>query len=422
MPQPRTIAPVLQSILTANAGRKPKLVSLKLQRMNQDAFSFFRGTNHLLAQYWPDLKPPDLGPHLLQCGDLHLENFGAYQTDDGTFLYDINDFDEALVAPCCLDLVRCTASILVAAECWRLTPLAALGMALVFLDRYRETVTSHSLRKDDVPQMGRGPIWELLGETAQTSQTALLNRNTTIVKGKKREIIVSKTKHPPVGPNRAKRIREALKGYAATRPDPKAYKVLDITGRIAGTGSLGARRYLVLIDGGKTPETNRLLDIKEEFPPSLEACAGSAQPDFGAHEADRVVDAQRTLQAKPAAGLGVLSIDGKSYRIRELIPDDNRTSLSRFLKQPDKLRQAIEEAGQLAGCSHLRGIQHRRKGDRTNELVKWAASSSLDAVLVAAARYAERTRVDFEEYQTALADPKNLPSALRPRPAAKSGK
>ena len=49
--------------------------------------------------------PLDLGPAILQCGDLHLENFGAYQTDDGEFRFDINDFDEALVAPCSLDLV-----------------------------------------------------------------------------------------------------------------------------------------------------------------------------------------------------------------------------------------------------------------------------------------------------------------------------
>jgi uncharacterized protein (DUF2252 family) len=30
---------------------------------------------------------------VLICGDLHLENYGAYRTDEGYFLYDINDYD-----------------------------------------------------------------------------------------------------------------------------------------------------------------------------------------------------------------------------------------------------------------------------------------------------------------------------------------
>ncbi|MBV8556324.1 MAG: DUF2252 family protein, partial [Planctomycetaceae bacterium] len=82
--------PVVDEILRYNRDRKPRLVRLKLQRMDQDAFAFFRGTDHLFARAWPELRPPDVGPSILICGDLHLENFGAYRTDDGEFLYDIN--------------------------------------------------------------------------------------------------------------------------------------------------------------------------------------------------------------------------------------------------------------------------------------------------------------------------------------------
>src|SRR3954453_17234746 len=137
-------ASALVSVLKFNEGRKPRLVRWKLKQMARDAFAFFRGSAHLYADAWPDLRPPDEGPEIALCGDLHLENFGAYRDDEGELLYDINDFDEALVAPCSLDLVRCATSILLAAELWRLTPLQASGMVLRYLDRYRSTLNGRN--------------------------------------------------------------------------------------------------------------------------------------------------------------------------------------------------------------------------------------------------------------------------------------
>ena len=76
---------VLEAIVQFNRGRKRKLVRLKLRRMLDDPFTFFRGTNHLFARAWPELHPPEVGPDILICGDLHLENFGAYRTSAGRF-------------------------------------------------------------------------------------------------------------------------------------------------------------------------------------------------------------------------------------------------------------------------------------------------------------------------------------------------
>ena len=141
---------VVDEIVAFNRDRDPKLVRLKFRRMAKNPFAFFRGTAHLFAADWPRLIPPDVGPSILICGDLHLETFGAYRADDGDFLYDINDFDEALVAPCGLDLVR-AASVLLAAQLWKHTPVQAMRSVLAFLDRYRATV----IRSDRTGRSGR---------------------------------------------------------------------------------------------------------------------------------------------------------------------------------------------------------------------------------------------------------------------------
>ena len=381
---------VLEEIVVFNADRKPKRVRLKFKLMKANAFAFFRGTDHLFARDWPSLKPPDVGPSVLICGDLHLENFGAYRADDGAFFYDINDFDEALVAPCSFDLVRCTTSILLAAEHWALSPLQATGMALTFLEHYREALTTvpaaHSL-DPDAPREGRGAIWELLGATALGTQTALLDHNTEIKSGRRR-IIRSKDKHPEISPKRSEAIRRAVATYGHTTARPEAYKVLDVTGRILGIGSLGVRRYLVLIEGEGSPDRNRLLDIKEVLPSSVLSCTQVPQPDTGGSEAHRVVDAQRRLQARPTTGLDVIAIADEWFRMREMIPAENRSSLDRFQKKPAKLRSAIKVAGRLTGWSHLRGAGHGAGvGERAQSaLVEWASSPALDAVLAAAVR------------------------------------
>jgi uncharacterized protein (DUF2252 family) len=406
---------VLDEVLAYNHDRKSNRVRLKLQRMDESPFSFFRGANHLFARAWSELRPPDVGPTALLCGDLHLENFGAYRSDTNTFLFDINDFDESLVGPVSLDLVRCAASILLAAEQWRLSPLQASGMALAYLEHYKQALTTkpHGHQVDPAaPREERGAIWELLGATAIGSQLSLLTHVTETSKGGLRQIIRNKVKRPPIHSSRAKQIRQAVDQYAKDKPERGAYKVHDVSGRIAGIGSLGLRRYLVLIEGAGSPDGNRLVDIKEVRPSSLLACCPEIkQPDFGGNEALRVVEAQRTLQAEPTAGLDVITIDGESFRMREMIPVENRSSLDRLQKKPEKLRDAVEVAGRLTGWSHLRGC----RGDTAAALRDWAGGPALDAMLAAAARFAERTRIEYDKFHLALALPGSLPKALRPQ-------
>src|SRR5262249_15293185 len=114
--------PLIADIIQFHTGRRPSGLRRKYQLMARGPFEFFRGTNFLFARAWPELQPSQPGPAVWLCGDLHLENFGAFPTDDGDFRFDINDFDDAVVGACSIDLLRCATSTLLAAESWRLTP------------------------------------------------------------------------------------------------------------------------------------------------------------------------------------------------------------------------------------------------------------------------------------------------------------
>ena len=179
------VNPTIEAILRQDEGRKPELVRLKYKLMGKDLFTFFRGADHLFGLAWAGLAPVDPGPSILICGDLHLENFGAYRAVDGDFVFDINDFDEAMVGPCSLDLARCSTSILLASEVWGLSPIQAMRMVLGYLERYRATIAEES----GGDQAGRaslfeesGPIGELLGDCSLGTQAKLLDYLTRVDK------------------------------------------------------------------------------------------------------------------------------------------------------------------------------------------------------------------------------------------------
>lgn len=113
---------VATAIQSFNAGRDPERLALKLRKMRGDPFIFLRGSCHLfyerLARHGGALPGPV--PVVWACGDLHLENFGSYKGDNRLVYFDINDFDEAALAPCSWDVVRFLGSV----------RLGALGLGL----------------------------------------------------------------------------------------------------------------------------------------------------------------------------------------------------------------------------------------------------------------------------------------------------
>ena len=288
------VNPTIDAILHSNEGRKRELVRLKYRRMNENLFAFFRGTNHLFAAAWPGLVPLDPGPSILICGDLHLENFGAYRAEDGDFLFDINDFDEALIAPCSLDLVRCSTSILLAAEVWGLSPIQAMRMVLGYLDRYRATVAEdvggqHLDRVSHADEFG--PIEDLLGDCSLGTQVRLLDHMTKVDGSGVRSIRRSDGKFPTIGKSKAAAVVEAVEAYGRAIGRAEAYKVVDVSARIAGIGSLGVPRYVVVVEGDGSPDGNRLLDLKATGPSSLIGCTQAEQPGEWTDDALRVVGA-----------------------------------------------------------------------------------------------------------------------------------
>jgi len=390
---------VVAQVLAFNADRDADLVQLKYERMADSAFAFFRGTDHLFVAAWPTIQPDDPGPPVLICGDLHLENFGAMRGGDGVFRFEINDFDEAVIGPCSFDLVRCAASVLLAAEEWKLSAIPATTILWAFLSNYRQAVaeTARTGRAGEITILAaEGAIKKLLGPVALSSQKELLAERTKFKDGKRR--IDRNDKHPAINDDLRAMVKQAVNSFGAAQNAADFYHVLDVTGRVAGIGSLGLPRYTVLVAGGGSDD-NRLLDLKLEQVSAVCRLPTARRPNFGHNEAERVVLAQSAMQACPPQPLAAVQIAQHWYRLRELIPDENRAGLDNLAHKPEKLRSAVELAGRLTAWSHGRGAAAANAD--TARLASWTASPALEGVIPAAIRCAARTKRQYEEFRDA---------------------
>src|SRR5438552_3856784 len=133
---------VTKRIIEFNRRRQPELVKLKYGFMTQNQFRFYRGTCHLFYEHLSRNPLFTTAPLSWICGDLHLENFGSFQSINNQVYFDLNDFDEAVLAPVTWELVRLLTSIYVGFDSLEIEEKKANKMAELFLRTYTATLAA----------------------------------------------------------------------------------------------------------------------------------------------------------------------------------------------------------------------------------------------------------------------------------------
>lgn len=352
----RRIGKLTAQILAQNAGRDPDRLRLKLEHLRQDPFAFFRGTNPLFLGFLPRGHALFRAPRTLVCGDLHLENFGAYKGENRLSYFDISDFDEACAAPFTLDLVRFVAGVRTAAGPLGLSHGDATRLIRCFLDAYVRCIAEGKPRWIE-RSLAQGPLRAVLRRSMKRTRRELLDRITRL-KGGRRRIRIDGVRAMSVDARERRLLREFLAHERARWPIPRRergfFDLLDAARRVAGCGSLGLPRYLLLIRGRGGPNQHFLLDLKFAAPSAASRWLRRAQPAW-TDDAARVVSIQRILQAVPPAMLAAARFGRRPFVVKELQPSIDRLDIAGMRRKQRRLRQAVEAMGQVAAWAHLRG-------------------------------------------------------------------
>ena len=382
---------VVQQIRAFNAGRDPDLLSLKYSKMRSDPFVFLRGACHLFYDRLSKKGLFKLAPLVWSCGDLHLENFGSYKGDNRPVYFDVNDFDEGILAPASWDVVRMLTSLRLAAHSLDIKPGESNELCSTFLDAYGSALAKGKAYWVD-PRTTSGLVQNLLDGLSDDKRADFIDSRTQI-KDRKCVIKVDGQKALPVGKVDRKKVENFMNDFAKAQSSPGFFKVLDIARRIAGTGSLGAERYVVLVHGKGSPEGHYLLDLKASFPSSLARHATARQPKWKS-EAHRIVEVQRRLQAVPMAFLQPVFIGRQAYVLRELQACEDRVSLDGAKQSQGDIKQVIATMGRITAWGQLRSTG--RQGSATaDELMDYARGKRWQSQLLESSQdLAKQTMLD----------------------------
>lgn len=371
---------IVSEIRRVHAGRDPERLALKYRAMREDPFAFLRGSCALFYRRLPRGGVHKSAPAVWVCGDLHLENFGSYRGHNGLAYFDINDFDESALAPATWDLVRMLASVSVGATTLELKVAQGDRLGEIFVDAYAAALAAgkaYWVERDTAS----GVVHRLLDAVAGRKRAEFLDGRTT-EKGGKRRLRTDNGKALPADKAQRATVKAFMREFAAAQPDPAFYRVLDVARRVAGTGSLGVERYVVLVRGKGSPDENHLLDLKIAAPSSLLATLKTVQPRWKTH-AERVAGVQQRMQAVPVAFLEPVRVDGKPFVLRALQPAQDRIDLRRA--DMDELERLVGTMGQIVAWSQLRSAG--RDGSATADaLIAFGRRRKWRAALLDAAR------------------------------------
>jgi uncharacterized protein (DUF2252 family) len=396
----------------AFARRNPELLRLKVARMAEGPFAFFRGTFHLFARDVLDPAseivlphPPD-GAELDLVGDIHSENYGTYKAADNLVHYDINDFDETTRGRFDFDVSRLATSLFLAARERGGTVDEAVLVLLAFLNAYTEAARRFikkgkgaDVDVSESSSCGCQPLDDLVRAGAAVKRPDFINKLTETQSGGRR--LVRSSRYFNLPESERQQALRLLEDYRRRMPEPPAadyYTPEDVCGRVAGIGSMGRFRYVVLIAGkGSKDARNVLLEFKEARPSAYDL---QRQRESGAEalaaRAERVITVQRQSQAASSPYLGFATDGAMSFQVREVGPSDTRLEV-KSLKNGKQLEDVARVQARILARTHARAVT--QAVGPSNPLAELEDAASFgQRVLAFALVYADLARRDWVRF------------------------
>lgn len=351
----------------------------KYTKMTQSAFSFYRGSAYLFyfdttRQYFPYHSSPDR-PTWIQ-GDLHFENFGAFRSEEGEIVYDVNDFDEGYVGSYLYDLLRMSVSIALVGRQpgYGYTQAQQHKLIMSYAESYYRQIRRFCEGKDHPgtfvmnEDTAKGPVRKLLRKLEKRRQSHFLEKVTAQMQTSRVFLETSELLIPSAAEQ--EQLEQAWSFYTQTvvsrSLNEEHFRIKDIAvKRGSGTASIGLDRYYILIEGGmeQAGTDDTVLEVKEvrvPVPAYFLPYSDSFWQAF-AHQGKRVSATQQAMHHKADPYLGFLTLDGREFYVRE------RSPYKKSLKQEniadlDELTSVIQQMGSLTAKMHARADADVDKG------------------------------------------------------------
>ncbi|MCW3123127.1 MAG: hypothetical protein JWQ38_2619 [Flavipsychrobacter sp.] len=387
---------VSQRIKDFNKDLLPEMVQIKYKLMTENMFRFYRGTCHLFYEDLSKANTIPASPLTWVCGDLHLENFGSYKGDNRLVYFDLNDFDESILAPAAWELTRIVTSIFIAFTSLKIEREKALRMAQLFLKSYSATLSKGKPYYIE-RKTANGIVRTFLDGASKRKKKELLRKRTV----KDKDTLVIHIDHPnhfEIDKFLKRELIHHITDWVIYNTDsPYNYEVVDAVFRLAGTGSVGLKRYAFLLKSVNAQGRYLLVDMKQARPSSLAPYVTIPQPQWSS-EAERVVAVQQRMQNIPPALLSHSIFKDEAYLIQEMQPTKDSINFKLLKERYRDMYQVINDMAMLTASAQLRSTG-RQGASIADELIAFGQDDQWqNTILEYAEQYAAKVKADYKEY------------------------
>lgn len=404
-----------------NETRLADLIPVRIGRMLQSPFAFYRGTAGVMAA---DLRHgPSTGVPVVCCGDAHISNFGLFASPERRVLFDLNDFDEASNAPWEWDVKRLVASVVIGGRDKGLSDDACADAARDAARNYRETLRKLCERtaleryyftveadlkviKPENRKTVRRTVDKARSRTSEQVLRKLVSTDDMRIKDV--PPVTQHVDHASIEEldNLFAQYRRTLRADVALLLSQ--FRIVDYVLRVVGVGSVGTRCYIVLFVGpGDEP---LFLQVKEAPPSVLETYGGQPFALPGRFpvlnkgvQGFRVVSGQRILQAQSDPFLGW--IQGRAGDQRSERPVDYYIRQFRDMKGSFEVGELTAAQFRQYGtiCARLLARAHSQSPEFATIGGYLGKSEAFDdAVAVWAMEYADQAERDYADLEKAV--------------------
>lgn len=422
---------VVRGIEEYNAGLKDAERLEKYGKMAENAYAFYRGSNHLFWQDFEwDWRMNRFGSYRTRTwlnGDCHAYNFGVYDEHTVGVVYGLNDFDEGIVADYQYDLWRLAVSlVLIARENGDLSAGAQENVLDALASSYLRTLTkfidNHKAHKTAYTRENTyGRLHKFLKEVEKKqSRVKHLDKWTNEVDGRHQFDLFLDDLQPVSDADRAG-ILAALPAYVKRIEGDREFgddffEVEDIAVRVgAGTGAVGSLRYYVLIRAdGDVDSDDVILDVKQQGRPSAYPYATQPQLDeynkYFPNEGIRHAKCCRALSFHPDDLLGWMKFKPQNkdeevvFSVRERSPF-KKSFRTEELDTKKRFVEMAEQWGRGLATEHARAaeITTYSLAKEVGKLTDGKRKHFIRVVQEVAFGYADQVEEDYEIFLTQLA-------------------
>ncbi|WP_395110093.1 DUF2252 domain-containing protein [Actinomadura sp. SCN-SB] len=345
--------------------RSPAEFRRRFRKMASDPFAFYRGSACLFyadvihdEDPWADERT---GRVWIQ-GDLHAQNFGTYMNDDGVFVFDVNDFDEAYVGHFTWDVKRLVASVALLAWSKAISDSDIRRLVETYVRAYVDQVRRFAADGGDhafalTLDNADGYVRDVLIAALSSTRIGLLEDMTLVEQHERRFRNRSGVRRLDEA-ERAK-VERAYHAYLETIPREKrfgslTYQVKDIVGASGfGIGSAGLSAYNILVEGhSQALENDVILSMKQGNVAAPSRVVDDPRiRDYFKHHGHRTAVSRRALQANTDPWLGYTEIDGVGYVVQELSPYEADLDWS-GLTEPEEMMSVLDDLGRATAKIH----------------------------------------------------------------------